>query len=342
MKPNAITREELLKGVLRNYARFYMWKILEYWFVADPFKRRYLLGCLWAFLKTTLNKRFYNLKRVKQKGFHTEIDFGFDESRILTHEQIVQRNQKLGADVNFAGTLKETNPITISACGAPSELPAYQPEEQHSEIQVLLIISEEQQRVSLRKALRGETGIDIYSEATNAETGLVLLTSVAGADVALIDFNLPDKNAVELTKEFREVQAESDNPRLKLCLFLEPDAEEQILASFAAGAESYILKNASIEQLAEAIRLTQAGYLYLDPVIANLIFSKVKDIKGEAILTETELAVLELIAIGTDYEAVASSLQIEPETVNSHIANIIDRVCISDLTQKSVKALNLV
>jgi DNA-binding NarL/FixJ family response regulator len=49
-----------------------------------------------------------------------------------------------------------------------------------------------------------------------------------------------------------------------------------------------------------------------------------------------------LIAIGTDYEAVASSLQIEPETVNSHIANIIDRVCINDLTQKSVKALNLV
>ncbi len=329
MKPNAITREQLLKGVLRNYARFYMWKTLEYWFVRDPFKRRYLLGCLWAFLKTTLNKRFYNLKRVKQKGFHTEIDFGFDESRILTHEQIVQRNQKLGADVNFAGTLKETTPITISAYGAPNDLPAYQPEEQHSEIQVFLIISEEQQRVSLRKALRGETGIDIYSEATNAETGLVLLTSVAGADVALIDFNLPDKNAVELTKEFREVQAESDNPRLKLCLFLEPDSEEQILASFAAGAESYILKNASIEQLAEAIRLTQAGYLYLDPVIASLVFAKVKQRQSEAILTEVELAVLELIAIGTDYEAIASSLGITTDQVKNQISNIINQLYIS-------------
>ena len=341
MKPNAITREQLLKGVLRNYARFYMWKTLEYWFVRDPFKRRYLLGCLWAFLKTTLNKRFYNLKRVKQKGFHTEIDFGFDETKILTAEQIAQRNQKLGADVNFAGTLTETNPITISACGAPN-LPTYQPEEKHNETQVFLIVSEEKQRVSLRKVLRAERGIDIYSEATNAETGLVLLTSVAGADVALIDFNLPDKNAVELTKEFREVQAESDNPRLKICLFLEPDSEEQILASFAAGAESYILKNASIEQLAEAIRLTQAGYLYLYPVIADLIFRKVKEIKTEAILTETELAILELIAIGTDYEAIASSLQIKLETVNTYIANIIDRLYISDLTQNSVKTLNLV
>jgi anaerobic magnesium-protoporphyrin IX monomethyl ester cyclase len=46
MKPNAITREQLLQGVLRNYARFYLWKTIEYWFVHDPFKRRYLLGCL--------------------------------------------------------------------------------------------------------------------------------------------------------------------------------------------------------------------------------------------------------------------------------------------------------
>lgn len=342
MKPNAITREQLLQGVLRNYARFYMWKTLEYWFVGDPFKRRYLLGCLWAFLKTTLNKRFYNLKRVKQKGFHTEIDFGFDESRILTREQIAQRKQKLGADVNFAGTLAEKTPNTISACGAPNDLPAYQPESQHSDIQVFLIVSDEQTRVGLRKALRAQIGIDIYSEATNAETGLVLLNSVAGADVALIDFNLPDKNAVELTREFRGIQAQSDNPRLKICLLLKPDSEAQILAAFAAGAESYILNNAPIEQLAEAIRLTQAGYLYLDPVIASLILEKVKQLQPEAILTEAELAVLELIAICTEYDAVASSLQIELKTFNTYIANIINRVCISNLTQNSVKALNMV
>ncbi len=340
MKPNAITREQLLKGVLRNYARFYMWKTFEYWLVRDPFKRRYLLGCLWAFLKTTLNKRFYNLKRVKQKGFHTEIDFGFDESRILTREQIAQRNQKLGADVNFAGTLTETTPVIISACGAPN-LPTYQPEEHHNDIQVFLIVSDEQKRIGLRKALRAQTGIDIYSEATNAETGLVLLTSVAGADVALIDFNLPDKNALELTRKFREIQEQSDNPQLKLCLLLEPDSETEILAALATGAESYLLKNASIEQLAEAIRLTQADYLYLDPVIANLILEKVKQPQHEAILTEAELAVLELIAIGTDYDAVASSLGITFDLVKTQISNIINRLYISKLTQNSVKALNL-
>ncbi|MDJ0718500.1 MAG: magnesium-protoporphyrin IX monomethyl ester anaerobic oxidative cyclase [Prochloraceae cyanobacterium] len=341
MKPNAITREQLLQGVLRNYARFYMWKTLEYWFVRDPFKRRYLLGCLWAFLKTTLNKRFYNLKRIKQKGFHTEIDFGFDESRILSSEQIAQHQQKLGADVNFAGTLTETTPATISACGAPNDLPVCQPEVQHSEIQVFLIVSDEQTRVGLRNALRAQTGIDIYSEATNAETGLVLLNSVAGADVALIDFNLPDKNAVELTEDFRQIQAQSDNPGLKLCILLEPDSEAEILAAFAAGAESYLLKNAPIEQLAEAIRLTQAGYLYLERALASLILDKVKQVQPQANLTEAELAVLELIAIGTDYEAIPFSLQITLETFNTYIAKIIARFYLSQLTHNSAKAKNL-
>jgi anaerobic magnesium-protoporphyrin IX monomethyl ester cyclase len=117
IKPDTMTREEVLKGVLRNYARFYMRKTIEYWFEKDPFKRRYLLGCLWAFAKTTLNKRFYNLKRIKQKGLHTEIEFGFDESRILSAEQMAELKQQKLADVDFVGT--------ISACGGPniSEVP---------------------------------------------------------------------------------------------------------------------------------------------------------------------------------------------------------------------------
>ena len=76
-------------------------------------------------MKTTLNKRFYNLKRVKYNGLHTEIELGFDESKILTREQITQRKQEhpeLMADVNFTGN--------ISACGAPNELPEFVEQEQ--------------------------------------------------------------------------------------------------------------------------------------------------------------------------------------------------------------------
>jgi anaerobic magnesium-protoporphyrin IX monomethyl ester cyclase len=119
MKPEAMTREEVLKGVLRNYARFYARKsFFEYpWIRGDKFKRRYMLGCLWAFMRTTWNKTFYDLDRVKRKGFSTEIDLGFDQSKVLTPEQIAELKASrpdLSADVNFRGT-----PAGILACGGP-------------------------------------------------------------------------------------------------------------------------------------------------------------------------------------------------------------------------------
>ncbi len=352
MKPNHISREELLKGVLRNYARFYMRKTWEYWWEKDPFKRRYLLGCLWAFLKTTLNKRFYNLKRIKQKGLHTEIDFGFDESKILTREQIARAHKP---DVKFTGTLTdvptaftEGELTAISACGAPNNLSESEQEEQkvsqleHSGIQVFLIEDEEQTRVSMRKALRAHDGIDIYSEATNAETGLVLLQSVAGGDVALVDMSLPDKNGVELTKDFREIQETSENPALKLCILIDPEREEEIFAALASGAESYCFKSAPVEQLAEAIKLTHAGWFYLDPQIAQKILIKLKDVPVQAILTQRELEVLGLIAEEVSYEAIASSLGITVGMVKTQIGNILNRLYLSELIQNSVKALHLV
>lgn len=335
MKPNNITREELLKGVLRNYARFYLWKTLEYWFEKDPFKRRYLLGCLRAFLQTTINKRFYNLKRIKQKGLHTEIDFGFDESKILSRSQIAQRKHahpELGADVTFTGT--------ISACGAPNDLPEYQPtvvEEPHNDIQVFLIEDEEATRVALRKALRSQAGIDVYSEATNAETGLVLLTSVTGGDVALVALSLPDRPGVELVREFQQVRETSDNPNLKLCLLLASDSLKEILTALAAGVQSYCLKTAPIERLAEAIRRTHAGYFYLDPAIALQLLGWARERKSEAILTPPELEVLASLAAGSTDEAIAQNLGTNVDTVKTHIRNILKRLSVSDAVQRAVE-----
>ncbi len=102
----------------------------------------------------------------------------------------------------------------------------------------------------------------------------------------------------------------------------------------SAGAESYILNNAPIDQLAEAIRLTQAGYFYLALAIASLILEKVKQLQPEAIIIAAELAVLELIVIGTDYSAIASSLGITFDLVKTQISNIINRLYISKKKEK--------
>ena len=272
IKPDAMTREEVLKGVLRNYARFYSRKFIEYWFEKDPFKRRYLLGCLWAFVKTTLNKRFYNLKRVKQKGLHAEIEFGFDESRILTAEQMAQLKRDRPADVDSIGT--------VSACGGPSilpaveegtdELPPMQPGRPHDIIQVAVIEADERTRIDLRVGLRSQNGIEVASEATNAETGLVLLESI-DIDVAVVDGSLPDMDLVKFLRMARKVQATSYVTASKLLVLVSPEQQSLLEEARKAGANAFYLKGASIEKLAEAVCLTDLTGTYHDPAISELL-----------------------------------------------------------------------
>jgi anaerobic magnesium-protoporphyrin IX monomethyl ester cyclase len=120
IQPDAMTREQVLKGVLRNYARFYMRKaFLEYPWIKDKFKRRYMMGCLRAFAKTTVTKKFYDLERLKVSGLSAQVDLGFDAAKVLSREQILaQRAARpdLDADVDYLGTPLKA-PLKVMACG---------------------------------------------------------------------------------------------------------------------------------------------------------------------------------------------------------------------------------
>lgn len=266
IKPDNMTREEVLKGVLRNYARFYSWKFLEYWFEPDPFKRRYLLGCLWAFVKTTLNKRFYNLKRVKQKGLHTEIEFGFDEARILSPEQMAQLKHDRPADIDFIGT--------VAACGAPNDLPdrevhAALPPQFHEVIQVAIVEADQQTRIDLRTQLRSQSGIEVASEATNGETGLVLLESI-DVDVAVIDADLPDMEIAKFIRMARRAQSNSYVTSSRILVLAAPDQLSLLVDALAAGADGICVKDAPIEQLAAAVRIVDQTGHYRDPAFPEI------------------------------------------------------------------------
>jgi anaerobic magnesium-protoporphyrin IX monomethyl ester cyclase len=122
IQPDAMDRQQVLKGVMRNYGRFYMRKtFIGYPFIKDKWKRKYMIGCLKAFAVTTLNKRFYDLKRVKRKGFSAEFELGFDSNRILSPEELAKYKGKRGDKVSQEG-VRHISVADIAACGAPSHL----------------------------------------------------------------------------------------------------------------------------------------------------------------------------------------------------------------------------
>jgi len=109
IKPDNMEREDVLKLVLKSYARFYARKtFFGYPWIKDPYVRKYMLGCLKAFAQTTITKRFYDIDRVKTKNRKIEIDLGFDKSRILTQDEVKNLKElrpEMVADMSFG--LKE-------------------------------------------------------------------------------------------------------------------------------------------------------------------------------------------------------------------------------------------
>gem|GEM_PF-22253 len=231
-------------------------------------------------------------------------------------------------------------------------------------ISVLLIEDHDLTRMGLRAALQSYGNLRVIGEAANATQGLNLLKEIK-PDVAVIDIHLPDINGIELTRNFKRYQTETGQTNTKVLILTMDDTERSVLTAFAAGADSYYLKETSINRLAEAIQATYIGNSWIDPGIANIVLEKMrqgiqidgysddkpKTVKIEALsseyeqvletypLNKKELEILELIVAGCSNGQIAEKLGINVGTVKTHVGNILNKLCAYDWTQAAVRAL---
>ncbi|MDV2993955.1 MAG: Transcriptional regulatory protein DegU [Chroococcidiopsis sp. SAG 2025] len=241
-----------------------------------------------------------------------------------------------------------------------------------SKIRVALIEDHDLTRVGIRTALQQRQELEVVGEAANASEGLQLLQTVH-PDIAIVDIGLPDKDGIELTREIKAAASEGEGFTTKVLILTLRDNREAVLAAFAAGADSYCMKDISFDNLLEALRVTHSGNAWIDPAIARIVLQQVKpapaevpaavvaevskedkDSKTVAIhaadedydqmlaaypLTERELEVLQLIVEGCSNAVIAEKLYITVGTVKTHVRNILNKLCADDRTQAAVRAL---
>ncbi len=235
-------------------------------------------------------------------------------------------------------------------------------------IRVIIIEDHDLTRIGLVAALRGRDDIQIVGEATNGYQGLRLLES-AKPDVAIVDIGLPDIDGIEVVGRFKKSQAEAEESGTKILMLTMHKTQDSVLAAFAAGADSYCMKDVSVERLTEAVRSTYEGNPWIDPTIANIVLLQVRQTvpNNEAIaatkktetqtvtiqasdpeyqqilentpLTERELEILDLIVAGGSNADIAEKLYITVGTVKTHVRNILSKLCVDDRTQAAVRAL---
>jgi DNA-binding NarL/FixJ family response regulator len=231
-----------------------------------------------------------------------------------------------------------------------------------SDIRVALIEDHDVVRIGLRTLLQSQIEIAVVGEASNGTQGLALLQTTS-VDVALIDIGLPAMDGIELTQQFRRFQQEHPDSITKILMLTMQGNEETVLASFAAGADSYCMKDIGSEQLIEAVRMTHNGNAWIDPAIASIVLRQMRRSMVESApdqkqtieirslepeyeqvlasdpVTEREREVLELMVAGCTNVVIAERLFISVGTVKTHVRNILAKLCADDRTEAAVRAL---
>lgn len=231
-----------------------------------------------------------------------------------------------------------------------------------SKIRVILIEDHDLTRLGIRAALSQNKELEVICECANATEGLKMLKQLR-PDIAIVDIGLPDMDGIELTSEIKAVVKTGELNTKVLILTME-DASDSVLAAFAAGADSYCMKDIHFDNLLEAVRVTYNGHAWIDPAIAKVVLHQAKqnqkpkkslssnknhdillDIDEneqqleDYALTERELEVLQLVVEGCSNLVIAERLFITIGTVKTHVRNILNKLSAADRTQAAVRAL---
>lgn len=200
---------------------------------------------------------------------------------------------------------------------------------------VLLVDDHEVVRQGLRLLLESVLGFTVR-EAGDAVRALASIEEDR-PDVVLLDARMPERDGIWTLKAIRAEH--TDLPVIMLSTY---DSEEYVEPALEHGAVGYLLKDASADQLREAIETaTDGAGTYLHPAVAQRLFARRGEHTGPGgPLSERELDILRLLVEGARNEEIAQQLHLAEATVKSHLTSVFRKLGVSNRTQAVAKALH--
>lgn len=207
-------------------------------------------------------------------------------------------------------------------------------------IKVLIVEDHELTRMGLSMMLEQSSEMELSGEAENGTKGVELAKELS-PDVIIMDIGLPVIDGIEATKQIK-----SFNPNCKILICTSRDEDRDVFESFKSGADGYIMKGASKEQMYNAIKSVNEGAIWIDPAIARFVLSSLRnpnqiaddtsksqsgEINYEAGkqlygLTEREMQVLSLIVEGMTNIQIANELCISQFTAKTHVHSVLQKL----------------
>jgi DNA-binding NarL/FixJ family response regulator len=201
--------------------------------------------------------------------------------------------------------------------------------EQGDTIRVIIADDHALFRRGLQMVLESEDDIEVLAEAGDGDEAVQLATEHM-PDLILMDVRMPSQGGIEATREIKD-----SVPHTKILMLTISDEEEDLYDAIKAGASGYLLKEISIEEVAEAIRKVHAGQSLISPSMASKLLTEFasmakKDEEKQQMpaprLTDREMEVLTLVAQGLNNRDIAKELFISENTVKNHVRNILEKL----------------
>lgn len=210
-------------------------------------------------------------------------------------------------------------------------------------VRVLLVDDQRLFRDGLATLLSVRPEVAVVGEAAN---GLEALEQAAALrpQVVLMDLRMPVLGGVEAIRRLRAAY-----PQVRAVALTTFDDDNDVFEALRAGAVGYLLKDVSAEELVEAVRAAARGESFLQPSVARKVvaeFTRLAEVEvptpiAEApveTLSERELQVLRLVAVGSSNKEIARALRLAEGTVKNHVTNVLGKLGVRDRTQAALQA----
>lgn len=203
-----------------------------------------------------------------------------------------------------------------------------------SRIRVIIVDDHEIVRNGLSVFLETCEDLELVGEASNGAEAIRLCAEV-NPDVVVMDLVMPEVDGIDATRVIRR-----NHPQTQVVALTSFENDELVPAVLKAGAISYLLKNVSIDELAEGIRKAHIGQTTLSPEATQALIESVSRPAPQFDLSDREREVLGLIVRGYNNREIGEQLYISRSTVKNHVSNIFSKLNVDNRSEAVALALN--
>jgi DNA-binding NarL/FixJ family response regulator len=192
-------------------------------------------------------------------------------------------------------------------------------------------------RQSVCRIVSSQEGFELVGEAAKADEAFAVIQRTE-PDLVLLDVAMPDMDGIDLTGKLK-----TQNPDIRVILLTMHEDDGSLRRAMSVGADAYVPKSVSTEEVIQAMKVVASGGSYLSPSIARRMMDLAsgRGFDPAVTLTERELEILRLLAAGSRSQDIADELFLSVKTVKNHLTSIYSKLNVETAAQAVAEAYRL-